>query len=390
MNRPEWKTYETSIFSEMSQLAQKHSAVNLAQGFPDFDGPEEIKEAAIKAIRDNKNQYAPSHGILELREKLSQKQAETSGIMYDPATEITIFSGATEAMFCAVTALCKPGDVIHCFEPFYESYPFAAELVGARIKAIPLTPPDWTIDFERLESELGPKSKAFVLNTPHNPTGRVFTKIELEKLAKLIIKHDLILITDEVYEELVFTPSRHLAPATIEGLKERTISISSTSKTYSFTGWKIGYAFAPKALTKLIRIPHQYTVFCSATPLQWGMMAALDLGKTYYHLFREDYAKRRHALYLCLQKHGFKCKPSEGSYFITADYSSVADIGDQEFARELTKRVGVATIPISGFYNDPKEAELAHRYVRFAFCKDLKTIAKADKLLGEGIALMKS
>lgn len=390
MLRPEWKAYETSIFSEMSQLAQTHNAVNLAQGFPDFDGPDEIKQAATKAIRDGKNQYAPSHGIIELREKLAERQLESTGISYNPATEVTVFSGATEAMFCAITALCKPGDVIHCFEPFYESYPFAADLVGASLKAIPLNPPDWTIDFERLESELGPKSTAFVLNTPHNPTGRVFTKAELEKLAALITKYNLVLITDEVYEELVFTPSRHLAPATIQGLKERTISISSTSKTYSFTGWKIGYAFAPEALTRLIRIPHQYTVFCSAAPLQWGMLAALDLSKTYYHLFREDYAKRRHALYLCLQKHGFKCKPPEGSYFITADYSSISDLNDQDFARELTKRVNVATIPISGFYNDPKEAAKQLRYVRFAFCKDLTTIAKAERLLSDGLALMKS
>ncbi|MFW7377732.1 MAG: pyridoxal phosphate-dependent aminotransferase [Oligoflexus sp.] len=382
MARLDWKAFESSIFSEISQLSQKHNAVNLAQGFPDFDGPKEVKEAAITAIQDGFNQYAPSNGILELRRSLAARQKKLYSVNYQPEDEITIFSGATEALFCSIVGLCSPGDEIICFEPFYESYPAAAMLAGASLKTVPLQAPDWQFDAKSLADAITSRTKMLILNTPHNPTGKVFNRDELKSIAELVIRHNLIVVTDEVYEELVFSPARHFPLITIPGMRDRTVCVSSFSKTFSLTGWKVGYAFAPKHLTKFIRIPHQYTVFCSTTPLQWGMLAALELGDDYFHLFREEYAKRRMALYEVLRKHGFECRLPAGTYFIMADYSALSDEDDYEFVQRLVTEAGVAAIPTSGFYLDAAKAKREMRYVRFGFCKDLKTIATADRCLG--------
>lgn len=381
MARLDWKAFETSIFSEISQLAQKHNAVNLAQGFPDFDGPKEVKDAAIAAIQDGFSQYAPSYGILELRRSLAQRQKKLYGVNYVPEDEITVFSGATEALFCSIVGLCSPGDEIICFEPFYDSYPAAAMLAGATLKTVPLKAPDWTFEPKDLADAISSRTKLLILNTPHNPTGKVFNRDELKIIAELVIRHNITVITDEVYEELVFSPARHFPLITLPGMRDRTVCISSFSKTFSLTGWKVGYAFAPKHLSKFIRIPHQYTVFCSATPLQWGMVAALELGDDYFHLFREEYAKRRVALYEMLRKHGFECRLPAGSYFIMADYSALSDEEDYEFAVRLIQEAGVAAIPVSSFYNDKIKAKRELRYLRFGFCKDLKTIINADKKL---------
>ncbi len=372
-----WRPFELSIFSKMSQLAAAHNAVNLAQGFPDFDGPPEIKEAAIQAIRAGKNQYAPATGILELRQALAKNQAQETGVEYDPQTEVTIFSGATEAIYCTITGLCEPGDEVIAFAPFYDSYPVGAMVAGASFKTVPLQAPDWSIDRAALEAAISPKTRLLLLNSPHNPTGKVFKRDELLYIAQLAKTHNFTVVTDEVYEKLVFTPARHMSLSSLPGMRDRTVVVSSTSKTFSMTGWKVGYAFAPSYLTKAIRVPHQYTVFCSATPLQWGMLAATKLGPEYYLTFRDEYADRRATLYRILRDFGFECAQPDGTYFIVANYKKILDIPDTEFAEWLTQEVGVACIPLSAFYQDQQTAAAEMRYVRFGFCKDVETIESA-------------
>ena len=373
-----WRPFELSIFSKMSQLALAHQAVNLAQGFPDFDGPSMIKDAAIAAIKGPFNQYAPSAGLPALRQALAARQAQ-AGVNYDPIDEVTVFSGATEAIFCTITGLCEPGDEVLAFEPFYDSYPVATMMAGATFRTVPLRAPNWTFDLEALRQAITPKTKLLLLNSPHNPTGKVFKWDELKQIADLAKQHNFYVMTDEVYEELVYLPARHISLAVVPGMRERCIVVSSTSKTFSMTGWKIGYAFAPREITQTIRIPHQYTVFCSATPLQQGMVSALELGNDYFQLFRDEYEARRLRLFQLLREQGFVCQMPEGTYFIVADYSRLLDINDVEFANWLTKEVGVACIPLSVFYQNSAEGQKS-RYVRFGFCKDLKTIeAAAEK-----------
>ena len=377
MQASRWQKFEISIFSKMSQLAQTYQAVNLGQGFPDFDGPQQIKEAAIQAIKSDKNQYAPSVGILELRKAIADRQKDNFSLDYNPQDEVTVFSGGTEAIFCTIVGLCQAGDEVITFEPFYDSYPAATMLSGAVFKTVSLKAPNWSFDIAELKAAITPKTKLLLLNTPNNPTGKVFKREELVQIAQLAKDHDFYVMTDEVYEELVYTPARHVPIATLPGMKERTILVSSTSKTFSMTGWKIGYAMAPAALTKALRIPHQFTVFCSATPLQYGMVTALRLSYEYYHLLRDEYAERRAALYRLLIDQGFQCLMPEGTYFIVANHKNLLDIPDTEFANWLTKEVGVACIPVSAFYADPEKASATSRYVRFGFCKDLQTIAAA-------------
>lgn len=381
-----WRPFELSIFSKMSQLAATHNAVNLAQGFPDFDGPQEIKEAAIQAIRQGRNQYAPATGILELRQALAKAQTAETGCEYDPQTEVTIFSGATEAIYCVITGLCEPGDEVIAFEPFYDSYPVGVMVAGATFKTVPLQAPDWSFDRAALEAAITPKTKLLLLNSPHNPTGKVFKRDELLFIAQLAKTHNFIVMTDEVYEKLVFTPARHMSLSSLPGMRDRTVVVSSTSKTFSMTGWKVGYAFAPAYLSKAIRIPHQYTVFCSATPLQYGMLAAMKLGPEYYLTFRDEYADRRATLYRVLKDFGFQCQQPDGTYFIAANYQGLLDIPDTEFAEWMVQEVGVACIPLSVFYKDQDATRAKLRYVRFGFCKDVETIEAAAERLSKNLA----
>lgn len=376
-----WDQFGTSIFSVMTLKAMQAGAVNLAQGFPDFDGPDEIKEAAIAAIRGNLNQYAPAPGLPALRELLAAKQKEKSGITYSPDTEVTVFSGATEAIYCAMQALLEAGDEIIAFEPAYDSYAPGAFAAGAKVVGVPLMPPTWTFDAEALRRAVTPRTRAIIVNTPHNPTGRVFTRAELQIIRDLAVEKDLLVITDEVYEALVYAPHQHVSLATLPGMAERTVVISSTSKTYSFTGWKVGYAFAPAALTKALRAVHQFTVFCSATPLQAGMLAALKLAPSYYEDLNADYRSKRDALCEILTSAGFKVRPPEGTYFALADYSGLKDVDDVTFCTWLTETIKVAAIPISVFHSDPVAAGRRLRHVRFAFCKGADTLqAAATKL----------
>lgn len=369
-----WSKFGTSIFSLMTQAANKHGAVNLAQGFPNFDGPIEIKQAAVDAILGNFNQYAPSIGLPRLRELIASRIQKTAGLTYDPDTEVTIFSGATEALFCAFQAFFDPGDEILAFAPFFDCYPAGAFSAGARLVEIPLRAPDWTFTLQNLETKLTKNTKAILINTPHNPTGRVFSHEEMQLLANFVQKNNLLAITDEVYEELVYDGIEFTRFAALPGMRERTVVISSTAKTFSFTGWKVGFAYAPKALTSALRGVHQFTVFCSSTPLQAGMCRAMEMPDTYYEQLRADYTERRDTLCQGLDKLGFKFRKPEGTYFVVADYSHMSNLPDREFALWLTEVKKVAVVPTSVFYENPLLARSKQNYVRFAFCKDLDTI----------------
>ncbi len=384
MNSLSWLTlnYEsfgTSIFSSMTQAAQKYSAVNLAQGFPSFDGPDEIKQAACAGLLGKNNQYAPSAGNLELRQKIAARQLKKLKLNYNADDEVTVFSGATEALFCSFQAFFKPEDEILVFEPFFDCYPAGIFSVKARMISVELKSPDWSIDWENLEKTISKKTRGLLINTPHNPTGKVFSSEELMKFAELAKKHDLLILSDEVYDELYFDNNHHHSIA--EFAQERTVVISSFAKTFSFTGWKVGYAFAPKILTKGLRLVHQFTVFCSATPLQMGLLKAFDLPESYFDHLRKEYLQRRDFLFKSLIAVGFTATKPQGSYFIMADinpirakFTELKNMTDLEFALWLTEK-GVACLPTSTFYTT---AEKNHSYVRFAFCKDLETLAEAD------------
>jgi N-succinyldiaminopimelate aminotransferase len=372
-----WDHVGTSIFSVMTQEAVKAGAVNLAQGFPDFDGPEPIREAAAQALRRGLNQYAPSAGLPELRQALARRQKAKHGLDWNWESEVTVFSGATEALYSALQAFLTPGDEVIALEPAFDSYAPAAHAAGAKVVGVPLAPPAWRLVPEALEHAVTPRTRAILLNTPHNPTGRVLTRPELEAVRAVALAHDLLVITDEVYDELVYAPAVHLPFSTLPGMAERTVTIGSTAKTYSYTGWKIGYAFAPARLTHLVRAVHQFTVFCSATPLQAGMVAALALPESYYDELRREYRERRDFLAQTLTQAGFEVVPPEGTYFVLGGYGRLSDKDDVDFARWLTTEVKVAAIPLSPFYGDPVAQARRSRHVRFAFCKELATLGRA-------------
>ena len=366
----------------MTQAANKHGAVNLAQGFPNFDGPAEIKDAAIDAIRGTAwNQYAPSTGLPKLRELLAKRMQKTSGISYNQDSEVTVFSGATEALFCTFQAFFSAGDEILTFAPFFDCYPAGAFSVHAKLVEIPLAAPNWTFTREDIQSRITSNTKAILVNTPHNPTGRVFDMAEMTIIADLAREHDLLVITDEVYEELIYDQTPFVRMATLPGMKERTVVISSTAKTFSLTGWKIGFTFAPAHLSTELRSVHQFTVFCSATPLQAGICRAFELDESYYQTLRKEYQARRD--YLCqeLTSLGFKFRKPSGTYFVVADYSHMSHLDDRAFALWLTEFKGVAVIPTSVFYNAPEQIAKTQKYVRFAFCKDLETLTEGVKNL---------
>jgi N-succinyldiaminopimelate aminotransferase len=376
-----WDQFGTSIFSQMTQRANAAAAINLAQGFPDFDGPDVLKEAAIEAIRSGHNQYAPMAGLSRLRELLARRQAKKYALAYDPVDEVTVYSGATEAIFCAFQAFLEAGDEIIALEPFYDSYAAAAYAAGARLVGVPLRPPQFDLDVEALEKAWTPRTKAIMVNTPHNPTGHVLSEAERRAICDFAIRRDLVVVTDEVYEELVYEPHAHVPLATLSGMRDRTAVISSTSKTFSMTGWKVGYCFAPPLLTKAMRTVHQFTVFCSATPLQHAMIAALELGDDYYSELRASYRARRDLLTRLLREAGFSVAEAQGSYFVLADYAARKDLPDVAFCQWLTSELKVAAIPISVFYTDVPKAARELRYARFAFCKGEDTLLEAGRRL---------
>ena len=376
--------FGTSIFTTMSRLALEHDAVNLGQGFPDEDGPEVVKEAAIAAIRAGHNQYPPGNGILPLRQAIADHQRHHYGLDYDPATEITVTAGATEALCAAILALCEVGDEVVTFEPYYDSYVANIAMAGAARVPVTLRAPDYHFDPDALRAAITPKTRLFVLNTPHNPTGKVFTRDELQLVADLAIEHDLTVVTDEVYEHLTFDVA-HVPIATLPGMRERTITISSAGKTFSLTGWKIGWACAPPPLTDAFMSAKQWLSFSNNTPGQFGITTALGLGEEYFTGFVADYRARRDRLVTGLRELGFEVHEPDGTYFATADVRSVGYDDGMEFCLRLPAEVGVAAIPNVAFYDDVVEGR---PLVRFAFCKREATLdeglSRLEKLTRRG------
>ncbi len=369
--------FGTTIFSEMTRLANEHGAINLAQGFPDFDGPEFVKEAAIAAIRAGQGQYERVSGIPEIHRALAAKYRRDRGLDYAPDTEIVVTAGATEAIFAAVQGLCDAGDEVVLFEPYYDSYKASVHMAGAVARVVTLRTPDWSFDPAALDAAFGPRTRAIVVNTPHNPTGKVFSSDELEAIARLCRERGVYCITDEVYEHLVYE-GRHVPMASLPGMRERTITISSLSKTFSFTGWRIGWAMGPPELVSAVRSAHQFVTFTAATPLQHGAAAGLATGMEYYAALNADYRGKRDYLAGELARIGFRVKVPQGTYFICADFRPFGFDDDVAFARHLTEKIGVAAIPPSVFYDHPEHGK---SYVRFAFCKRKETLEAAVERL---------
>lgn len=381
--------FGTSIFSEMSRLARQHEAVNLGQGFPDFAGPEFVKAAAKAAIDADLNQYAISHGAPRLRQALARDWAERYGREVDPETEITVTSGATEAIYDVIQALADPGDEIVVFEPFYDSYLPSAVMAGATLRPIALRPPAWSFDRDEAEAAFGPKTRLLLLNTPHNPTGKVFIHDELAFLAELCQRWDVTAVTDEVYDRIVFDGAQHIPLATVPGMRERTLTINSTGKTFSMTGWKIGYAVGPAHLNAALRAVHQFVTFATATPFQEAMAIALEeaAGNGYYPQLAAEYDERRIALRDGLESAGLPTLPVAGAYFLMADVAGLGFVTDVEVCTWLTRDIGVAAVPPSAFYLDPARAPLL---ARFCFAKRPETIALAAERLKRIAELLKA
>ena len=369
--------FGTTIFTEMSALAERTGAINLGQGFPDYDGPPEVLEAAQAAMRTGKNQYAPLPGVPPLRHAVAEHQQRFYGIELDPATQVQITMGATEAITAAVLGICEPGDGVLAFDPTYDSYKPAAMMAEASFSTVPLHPPDWRFDPGELAAAITPRTRMLILNTPHNPTGRVFDRDELTTIANLCREHDLIAVTDEVYEHLVFD-GEHIPLATL--MPERTLTISSIGKTFSVTGWKTGWATGPEPLVAAVRAAKQFLTFAGGTPFQYASAAALRLNDAWYAEFSKDLKVKRDHLCAALSAAGLKVLTPEGTYFANVEIE-----GDgADWCRELVPRAGVVAIPTSVFSADPERLK---PYVRFAFCKRLGVIdAAAEKLSAIGAA----
>ena len=367
----------TSIFTEITALAVEHGAANLGQGFPDFAAPEFVKEAAARHIREDRNQYAASAGLPRLRRALADdyRRRWPDGPAVDPDAEVTVASGATELLHDALLAVIDPGDEVIVFEPAYDAYGPDVAMAGGTVRAVPLAPPDWRFDPARLEAAIGPRTRALILNSPHNPTGKMFRREELEAIAALCLRHDLLVVADEVYSEIVFG-APHLSIATLPGMYERTITIDSMGKTFSVTGWKVGWAIAPPPLTAALRAVHQFVTFTNAAPFQEALADVLPIAARdgYYAGLRADYARRRDLLTTALRAAELDPLPIDGAYFLLADLRARGVTDDVAFCRRLIAEVGVAAIPTSVFYADPAAAP---PFVRFCFAKSDETLRSA-------------
>lgn len=374
---PRLAGFGATIFGEMSALAVRTGAINLGQGFPDTDGPPEVLEAAIAAIRDGQNQYPPPLGIADLRAAISEHQQRFYGLTFDPDTEVLVTAGATEAIAATILALCGSGDEVVSLEPYYDSYPAAIAMAGAQRVPVTLRAPDFAFDVERFRAAITPRTKLVLLNTPHNPTGKVFTREELTALAEVCIEHDLVVMTDEVYEHLVYD-AVHVPLATIPGMRDRTITVSSAGKTFSFTGWKVGWLCASPALTSAVRTVKQFLTYVNAAPFQPAVAAALRLTDAYYQGFVAELRAKRDLLMGGLAAAGFTVYEPQGTYFITTDIRSLGHTDGMAFCRSLPERHGVVAIPAVVLYDDVAEGS---PLVRFAYCKKFEVLDAAIERL---------
>ena len=370
-------SFTESVIREMTRVAQQYGAINLAQGFPDFPMPEVMKDAACAAIHGDVNQYAITWGAPALRLAIAEKYHRMYDYTVDPDQQVTVTCGATEAMAAVFLAMIDPGDEVIVFDPFYENYGPDAILAGAKPVFVPLEPPGWNFDPQRLRDAFTERTKAIIVNTPHNPTGRVFTREELDLIAELCIGNDVWAITDEIYEHIRYAGSHHV-PATWPGMAERTITISGLSKTFSCTGWRLGYAIAPAREAVAIRKVHDFLTVGAPAPLQQAAAVGMAFDADYYNHLALDYRARREILCDALRSAGFTFTPPEGAYYILAGYQGISDMGDVDFARWLAREVGVATVPGSSFH---VAGGAPRNYVRFAFCKRAETLRAAAERL---------
>jgi aspartate/methionine/tyrosine aminotransferase len=371
--------FGVTIFTEMTALARQYGAINLGQGFPDWEGATFAKEAAARSMeRGEADQYPPSAGIPELRRAVADRYTSLLGRPVDPDTEVTITCGCTEAITASLLGLVDPGDEVVIIEPYYDSYPVGIAMAGATPRHVTLRPPDFLLEPDQLHGAFTERTRAILVNTPHNPTGRVFTRDELQMVAELCVEHDVIAICDEVYEEITFGPE-HLRLSTFPGMADRTLTLSSVGKTFSLTGWKVGWAVAPASLTAGVRAAHQYMTFTTPTPVQHGTAAALGAADSYYEDLRATYTHLRDLLAGGLSEIGFDVHTPQGTYFLLAGYRHFSDEDDRSFARRLTSEYGVATVPPGVFYHDPTEG---HGMLRFAFCKRAEVLTQAVERLG--------
>ncbi|MGW4645365.1 pyridoxal phosphate-dependent aminotransferase [Kitasatospora sp. NPDC004289] len=365
----------TTIFAEMSALAVTTGSINLGQGFPDTDGPAEIARAAADAVLTGKgNQYPPGPGIPELRHAIAEHQQRLYGLSYDPDREVLVTAGATEAIAASLLALLEPGDEVIAMEPFYDSYAACIAMAGATRVPLTLRAPDFRPDLDGLRAKVTPRTRLLLINTPHNPTGTVLTADELRAIAELAVEHDLLVVTDEVYEHLVYGPAAHHPIAALPGMRERTVSISSAGKTFSFTGWKVGWVTGSPELVAAVRTAKQYLTFVSAGPFQYAVADALRLPDAYFDGFRSDLLRKRDLLADGLAAAGFEVYRPQGTYFITTDITPLGETDGLEFCRKLPERCGLVAIPNAVFYDDP---EAGRSQVRWAFCKKDEVLEEA-------------
>ena len=373
------KPFGATIFAEMTALAVKHGAVNLGQGAPDFDGPEFLKEAAIKAIRDGRGQYARMTGLPELTRAITDRFAKSSGLACDPERDVVVTCGATEAILDCMLGLLEPGDEVILFEPFYDSYVASVAMAGGVAKVVTLEAPHFRIDEAALRAAITPKTRVMLVNSPHNPSGHILDDAERATVVRIANEFDLVVISDEVYEELWYE-TKHRTLATEPGMRERTIVLGSLGKSFSFTGWKVGWAIAPATLAQAVRAAHQFASFCAPTPLQAAAATALSAPDSYFEEFRAEYRARRDLMVRGLRACGFTCEVPQGSYFALADHSAYGFEDDFAFCRHLVEHGKVAAIPPGAFYHNKSKAKTL---ARFAFCKKLETITAALDRLSE-------
>ncbi len=372
------RPFGTTIFTEINSLASAYDAVNLSQGAPDFEGPEHIKALAAKAIIRGPNQYIPSTGIPQLRQALARKMERFYGIRIDADQEVTVTSGATEGLCATLLGILEPGDEVILLEPFYDTYPAVAAMAHADVRYVSLEGPDFKLPRKKLTEAFGPKTKAIIINSPQNPCGKVFSREEYAFIASLCTKYDAFAIADEVYEHLVYDDRKHISILSIPDLRDRAFAISSTGKTFSMTGWKIGYVIAAPELSMAVRMSHQFITFCGQSALQEAMAFAIDLPDDYYENLLAEYTRRRDWFRNALKELGFKVYPTQGTYYVLIDITSLGFDDDLEFCRILAEQARVAAIPCSYFWKDRRHGR---ELVRFCFCKKDETLEKGlDRL----------